>query len=176
MSNQELANLEYQAGKDAFERGRYQQSVQRFEKAISLLDYRTKLGGETQLWLVNAYEAAGLQTEAIALCEKMTRHPDLTLRKQSSRLLYILKAPRLRTRPEWLTQIPDLTNLEDSTQDFKQTYAKTTPKRSRRPKKDDDDELKPIDLSQVNTKDNRFVWVALGAVVLTIGWLVWQSQ
>ncbi|HEY9645483.1 MAG TPA: hypothetical protein V6C88_03885, partial [Chroococcidiopsis sp.] len=91
-------------------------------------------------------------------------------------LLYILKAPRLRTRPEWLTQIPDLTNLEDSTQDFKQTYAKTTPKRSPRPKKDDDDELKPIDLSQVNTKDNRFVWVALGAVVLTIGWLVWQSQ
>lgn len=33
----------------------------------------------------------------------------------------------------------------------------------------------PIDLSQVNTKDNAFLWVALAAILLTIGGLIWLS-
>ncbi|MGA9380278.1 MAG: hypothetical protein WBV73_16055, partial [Phormidium sp.] len=31
----------------------------------------------------------------------------------------------------------------------------------------------PVDLSQVNTKDNRFIWVALIAIVLILSGLVW---
>jgi len=109
----ELAKVQYQAGKEAFERGRYRQSVQHLEKAVSLVFHNSPLGGEIQIWLVTAYEAAGQMTEAIELCEKVAKHPDLDTRKQGSRLLYILKAPRLRTRPEWLTQIPDLSQLDD---------------------------------------------------------------
>ena len=33
----------------------------------------------------------------------------------------------------------------------------------------------PIDLSQVNTQDNQFIWVALGVIFLIIGGLIWLS-
>jgi tetratricopeptide (TPR) repeat protein len=173
--NLEIAKIQYQAGKEAFERGQYRQSVQYLEKAVNLLDRRSRLGGEAQIWLVTAYEAAGQQTEAIALCEQVSRHPDLKTRKQGSRLLYILKAPRLRTRPEWLTQIPDLANLEESDWKIKGTSVPIV-KRSLRPRPQPHSEpIEPLDLSQVNTKDNRFIWVALGAIALILGFLFWLS-
>jgi tetratricopeptide (TPR) repeat protein len=173
--NLEIAKTQYQAGKEAFERGQYRQSVQCLEKAVNLLDRRSRLGGEAQIWLVTAYEAAGQRTEAIALCEQVSRHPDLKTRKQGSRLLYILKAPRLRSRPEWLTQIPDLANLEES--DWKSKgIAVPVVKRSPRSRPQPDSRPnEPIDLSQVNTKDSPFIWVALGAIALVIGLLFWLS-
>ncbi|MBD2460038.1 hypothetical protein H6G89_03175 [Oscillatoria sp. FACHB-1407] len=168
----ELIRSHYQTGRAAFERGSYRQSVQALEKAASLVNRNSRLGGEIQIWLVTAYEAAEQREDAIALCEKLTRHPDRDTRKQGNRLLYILKAPRLKTRPEWLTQIPDLATLEESERDTKGAY--TPPKRSPRPRKVEPD-LEPIDLSQVNTKDNRFVWVALIAIALIVGSLLWLS-
>lgn len=170
--NLEAAKIQYQAGKAAFERGSYRQSVQHLEKAVSLLERTSRLGGEAQIWLVTAYEAAGQQAEAIALCEQVSRHPDLKTRKEGSRLLYILKAPRLRTRPEWLTQIPDLANLDEAQQSMRGAY-ENIPKQPRRPRRKPQEEPEPIDLSQVNTQDNRFVWVALAAIALILGYLVW---
>jgi hypothetical protein len=32
-----------------------------------------------------------------------------------------------------------------------------------------------VDLSQVNTRDNRFIWVAIIAIGLTISYLVWLN-
>ncbi|NEQ28041.1 MAG: hypothetical protein F6K28_55440, partial [Microcoleus sp. SIO2G3] len=93
--NLQVAQTQYQAGKTAFERGDYRQSVQALEKAVSLVARNTRVGGEMQFWLVTAYQAAEQQQEAIALCEQLTRHPDLQTRQQAKRLLYILKAPRL---------------------------------------------------------------------------------
>jgi hypothetical protein len=91
-------------------------------------------------------------------------------------LLYILKAPQLRRRQEWLTQIPDLSQISDES-DFNKVvasrYTPSTQKRSPRPKLEP--ELEEIDLSQVNTQDNRFVWVALVGIALTIGGLLWFS-
>jgi tetratricopeptide (TPR) repeat protein len=169
--NIELARKQYQTGKQAFERGEYRQAVERFEKAVSLANPNSQLGGEMQIWLVTAYQAADKITEAIELCEKLGTHPDLKTRKQGKRLLYILKAPRLKTRPEWLTQIPDLSGISDSSGGSSSNrYVSAGPRPATRsqPKPEP-----PVDLSQVNTQDNRFVWVALGAILLTCAGLVW---
>jgi tetratricopeptide (TPR) repeat protein len=172
--NLELAQTQYQTGKAAFERGQYRQAVESLEQAVKLVARGTALGGEMQIWLVTAYQAAGKQTEAIALCQTLEAHPDLKTRKQSRRLLYILQAPQLKTRPEWLSQIPDLTDLEDSTSDnkgssrFSSTPAKPARLRSR-------PEPEPVDLSQVNTKDNGFVWVAFGAIAAILTALIWLN-
>lgn len=171
--NLEIVKTQYQSGKAAFERGDYRQSVQALEKAASLVNRNSRLGGEIQIWLVTAYEAAEQRQEAIALCEKLVRHPDRDTRKQGSRVLYILKAPRLKTRPEWLTQIPDLAALDNAERDTKGAYTPPT-QRSPRPRPVEPD-LEPIDLTQVNTKDNRFIWVALVAIALILGSLLWLS-
>lgn len=168
--NLELANKQFQTGKQAFERGEYRLAVEGFEKAVSLANPNSQMGGEMQIWLVTAYQAAGKITEAIDLCEKLGGHPDLKTRKQGKRLLYILKAPKLKTRPEWLTQIPDLTSISDaSSGSASSRYVGSGSPPARKPAQP----TTPIDLSQVNTKDNRFVWVALVAILLTCAGLVW---
>ncbi len=167
----ELAKTQYQAGKQAFERGAYRQSVECFEKAVALANPNSQLGGEMQTWLVTAYQAADQMPEAIALCERLVQHPDLKTRKQGTRLLYILKAPKLKTRPEWLTEIPDLSTLNEAGENqLASRYVPPTPSRPK-PKP----EPEPVDLSQVNTKDNRFIWVALIVIGLVVGGLVWLS-
>ncbi len=118
------------------------------------------------MWLVTAYEAAGQTSEAIALCEQLTRHPDLETSKQGKSLLYILKAPQLKRPEEWMTKIPDLGTIAES--DPKDRRG-TNPTRKRNP-----NELpEPIDPSQINTKDNQFIWVALIALSLLVGGLIW---
>ena len=172
----DLAQREYQAGKAAFERGDYQQAVKFLERSNALIESGSKLGGEMQIWLVTAYEAAGRTTEALNLCRKASKHPDLTTRKQGKRLLYILEAPRLKSRPEWLTEIPDLATIEknESDRDFgRSKFAPTAPPKRIEKKRPIVPE--EIDLSQVNTKDNGFIWVALVAGVTIVAGLVWLS-
>lgn len=173
--NLERAKDFYQAGQNAYERGRYREAVECLEKAINLSGQFSALGGEIQIWLVNAYQAAGRQVEAIALCEQLGKHPNLQTRKQSRRMLYILKAPQLKRREEWMTKIPDLGNIDEAER-RNQLAARVAPparKPSPRPNKLTLDE--PVDLSKVNTKDNGFLWIALIAVTLTIGTLIWLS-
>ncbi|MER3478460.1 MAG: hypothetical protein C4287_20815 [Leptolyngbya sp. ERB_1_2] len=170
----DLAQREYQAGKTAFERGDYRQAVMYLERSNALIEPGSKLGGEMQIWLVTAYE--GHRTEALTLCRKACQHPDLTTRKQGRRLLYILEAPRLKTRPEWLTEIPDLGTIEEneSDRDFgRSKFAPTAPRKrvERKPSVVPEE----VDLSQVNTKDNAFIWVALAAGVAIVAGLVWFS-
>ena len=164
-----LATEAFNLGQSAFERGRYRRAIAHFQTARTLTNPISARGGEIQLWLVNAYIAAGEQVEGLALCRKLVVHPDLETSRQSKRLLYILEAPELELKPEWVTQIPDLADLgEDPTRRYAQT-----PKRPRRPKPKPDPE--PLDLSQVNTADNQFVWIALIGILLTLGGLVWFS-
>lgn len=172
----EQAKLDYRAGQAAFERGRYRESIECFEKAARQVDGPSRLGGEIQIWLVTAYQASGQQDEAIALCKKVSHHPDYETAKQGKRLLYILEAPKLKTRPEWITQIPDLAAIEDdSDSTLAKRYAAQRPRQERSPRSFAPAEPQPIDLSQVNTKDNRFVWVALVGILLTLGSLLWLS-
>ena len=156
-------------GQSAFERGRYKKAIAHFQTALALSNPISMRGGEVQLWLVNAYVAAGEQQAGLALCRKLIRHPDLDTQRQSKRLLYILEAPELELKPEWTTKIPDLSDLDkDGDKKFVQKAKK--PRRQKQKA-----EPEPIDLSQVNTEDNQFVWIALLGILLTIGGLFWFS-
>lgn len=166
----DTAKAAYQAGKAAFERGEYRKAVQHLESAKALVLPMSRFGGEVQIWLVTAYEALGQRSDALALCREVSHHPDLQTRKQGRRLLYILEAPRLTTRPEWLTQIPDLTNLGDSAARDRPTAATITAKPTEKPAFQLENIVDP---ETVNVKDNRFIWVALGAIVLVLGALFW---
>jgi tetratricopeptide (TPR) repeat protein len=167
----EIAKTRFHNGKVAFEGGQYREAVENLEKASALLATNTLLGGEVQIWLATAYEAAGRTDDAIAICEQLKRHPFPETSKQAKHLQYILKAPRLQRPKEWMTEIPDLGALPDN--EGKTTFvAKTT----KLPKKQVISEPEIIDLTQVNTKDNRFTWMALIAIALTLGSLVWISH
>ncbi|GBE90863.1 tetratricopeptide repeat protein [Nostoc cycadae] len=166
----EIASKRYQAGRLAFENGQYREAVDNLEKASALLVRNSRLGGEVQIWLVTAYEAAGRNEEAIALCKQLQRHPHSETNKQARRLLYILQAPKLKRPSEWMTEIPDLGALSDN--ESKVRIAANPPKSSAKKKPA---ETEFVDLSQVNTKDNRFIWVAITAIGLIISYLTWLA-
>lgn len=163
------AQAVFDLGQATFERGRYRKALTYFQTALSLSNPMGARGGEIQLWLVNAYIAAGDNEAGLALCRKLILHPDLETKRQSKCLLYILEAPELEMKPEWVTKIPDLTDLED---DRARRYPQQLKKPRRRRAKPDPE---PIDLSQVNTSDNQFVWIALIGILLTLTSLIWLS-
>jgi len=165
----EIVKKLYQAGQAAFESGQYRQSVECLEKASALVDRSTRFGGEVLIWLVTAYEAAGQRKEAIALCKQLDKHPSNEVSKQSRQLLYIMEAPQLNRRPEWLTEIPDLAAISDNEAKTRLGNGGTSAKPSPRPLP----QPEPIDPSQINTKDNLFIWVALIAALTVLGGLVW---
>jgi len=181
----EIVKDNYEAGKNAFERGQYSASVEYLEKASGLVNPNSQLGGDVLLWLAIAYEAAGKQAEARAVCQQLQSHPSLEARKEGKRLLYILEAPQLKRPEEWMTKIPDLGSMSESfdvsgeryshySGDIKVKYRRgagvaksgTFQGRVEEPE---------VDLTQVNREDNRFIWVALIVASLTIGCLVWLS-
>lgn len=165
----EIAKSRYQTGKLAFENGQYREAVENLEKASALLFRNSRLGGEVEIWLVTAYDAAGRTDEAIALCQALQRHPFPETSKQAKQLLYILKAPKLQRPSEWMTEIPDLGTISDNDTKIR---AAAKPGKSSRPAPT---EPEIVDLVQVNTKDNRFIWVALIVIVLTLSYLAWMS-
>ncbi|NEQ38177.1 MAG: hypothetical protein F6K40_18675 [Okeania sp. SIO3I5] len=172
--NLELFETEYKAGKHAFERGQYSKSLQHLETALENINPNSRLGGETQIWLVTAYQAAGKVQEATALCKKLIHHSYLQTRQQAKRILAILEAPVLRTRPEWVTKIPDLGEISESDAKDRRgsglvSQVKSPPPKPKIP------QLEVVDPSKVNTKDNQFVWVALVLIILTLSGLVWLS-
>lgn len=169
--NKEKFQIEYQAGKAAFERGDYRASVTRLEAACALMARNSRLGGEAQMWLAIAYEAAGQKSDAIAICQQLSRHPDPETRKEGKRLLYILQAPQLKRPAEWMTQIPDLGAIAESDPKDRRGSQSTNSTVNR--KRETEVKLEPVDLTQVNTKDNQFIWVALIALILTVGGLIW---
>lgn len=165
----EIARSLYQAGKLNFENGKYREAVESLEKASALLSRNSRLGGEVEMWLVTAYEASGRTEEAIALCQQLQRHPFPETSKQAKQLLYILKAPKLQRPSEWMTEIPDLGTLSDN--DAKIRASGNSPKSFRQAPA----EPELIDLSQVKNQDNRFIWVALIVIVLTLSYLAGMS-
>lgn len=175
MNSEQLERIqsEYKTGRYAFERGQYRQAIKHLETASGLVERRSRLGGEVQIWLVTAYEALGESPNAIALCQTLTRHPHIETRKQAKRLLAILEAPQLQMHPEWRVEIPDMSKLDESDSKFRQ--ASVAPKPKRPAKKRPEPEPEPVDLSQVNTQDNQFIWLTLAGSVLILAGLIWFS-
>ncbi len=170
----ETIQAAFMAGQAAFERGDYRRAIAQLEQAQALLEPRSRLGGEIQIWLVTAYEAAGQQEAALTLCRAVSRHPDHNARSQAKQLLYILEAPRLQIRPEWTTQIPDLTTLTDNQGYSARGASQFAPKTGRQEKPKTLFEL-PEPLPPGTPRDNRFVWLALALAILTLGSLVLWS-
>ena len=169
-NNREKFQIQYQAGKKAFERGEYGQSVQYLESAKALTANSSRLGGEAQIWLVTAYQAAGQDREAIALCQELATHPHPEIRQQAKRLLYIIQAPQLKRPKEWMSEIPDLATTSDGKPKYVTAKTKTNINSSQ-----SNNNPEPVDLSQVNTEDNQFIWVAIIFILLTFGALFWLS-
>jgi hypothetical protein len=168
VSQQEQIQNSYQAGQAAIAGGEYRAAVQYLSTACALVNGNSALGGEIQLWLVTAYEAADQKQEAIALCRQLKQHPFAEIRKQSRGLLSVLEAPQLKRPPEWLTEIPDLSRVREAeTKSHKGSAYASSPRPPQRA-----DLPEPVDLSQVNTKDNAFAWLGLAVTLLTLaGWV-----
>ena len=158
----------YETGQAALERGKYRLSVENLEKAIEIVSVNTKLGGEACISLITAYQAVGDSGSAIAMCRQLATHPNPYLSEKGKYLLYILEAPRLQRPAEWMTQIPNLANAT-----AKPKYVSQKPPKS--PTPPSGYKIESVDLSQVNTKDNGFIWLALGMIVLMIGGALWLS-
>lgn len=111
---------------------------------------------------MTAYQAMGKLDEATRLCRQLTTHPIYDIRNRAKQVLYILEAPRLQRPEEWMSKIPDLEKLPDSEPKYQKGQNLYKPPQN-------------TDVGPVNTKDNRFIWVALGLVLVLLGGLVWLS-
>ena len=153
-------------GQKALEQGFPLDAIAAFQTALDQGYPQSYLGGEIQIWLATAYEAAGQHQAALDRCRQLRSHPHPNIRKQSADILYIWEAPALQTPPGWIVHIPDLSQVEDNPAP---TVGAGLNRKKPRPPKENLEP--PIDPSTINHKDNQFVWVGLGLV--GIGLLVW---
>jgi len=158
----------YQAGRAAFESGQYRQSIAYLEQACQTVNRRSRAGGEAQLWLVHAYQAAERWEAAIALCQELQHHPHPSISRQAKDVLYILQAPRLQRPPNWLTQIPDLAALDESATPNRYVSAQATPPAEPGLSLD---QFPPLE--ETTASNGAFVGVAIALAVLVLGGLWW---
>lgn len=153
--------LKYQQGKSAFDSGRYRLSMENLEQACKLISLNSPLGGEVQIWLVNAYEAGGESPKALSLCEELLNHPQKETKQQAKQLLYLIKAPKLNRPQEWMTEIPDLNHITSSSPQYQNA---SSPNRKIKPKR----QIELVDLTTVNNQDNQFIWLGIGITTISI--------
>ncbi|GAB4345738.1 MAG: hypothetical protein Fur0042_10620 [Cyanophyceae cyanobacterium] len=160
----------YLRGRDAFERGRYRDAIAQFDQARRGVMPNSPLGGEIQVWTVMTREALGDREVALEQCRALCSHPQLDTRKQAKRLLVILEAPQLARRPEWLTAIPDLSQLEDGAGDRFAASKIPPPK----PKPPENPWLNPPSPPpDAVTFDGRGLWLALAIAIALMG--IWAA-
>lgn len=158
----------FEQGKDAFLQGEYRLSIDYLEKAAANLSKATREGNEVRLWLVSAYQANNRSEDAIALCRELTASPFPSTKELAKQQLYILEAPKLERPKEWITQIPSMEDVLPIQSVY--VASKKAPKKKELSLDDFED------LSQIETGDNQFFWVALGlAIAALIGWGVWGA-
>jgi tetratricopeptide (TPR) repeat protein len=158
----------FNQGQAAFDRGQYRQSIGEFEAALKCTTVGSKQGGEAQLWLAMAYQAAGDTDTAKQLCRKLIHHPDIDCRKQSQQVLAILQAPLLARPAEWMTPIPDLTRQEN-------TQPVNAPLRRPRRPKPEPPPIKFEDTRRMNTRENGFMLAAIAVILALLGATYWFS-
>ncbi|MEN9273860.1 MAG: tetratricopeptide repeat protein [Gloeomargarita sp. DG02_4_bins_56] len=146
----------YREGVQAMAAGRYREAVAALQTALADAPHDPQV----KLWLVMAYEADRQGQAARDLCRELTTHPDPHIRQQSQRVLYILEAPQLQRKPEWLNEIPLLT--EESSPPL--PWGK--PRRSPAP-----EPREIVGVAPVGSND--FVPVMLAA--LSVGLLLWAG-
>ncbi|MFQ3615004.1 MAG: hypothetical protein SNJ68_15020 [Cyanobacteriota bacterium] len=140
-----------------FERGQYRQVLEQIRQAQS----RYPQSGKLRLWQALAQEALGQTQEAILLAQALVRNPDPEVAQQARYILGIWQAPRLRRPPEWLSEIPDLSHLEDAEPpEHRLAYRRPQPKHSRSsPAAQATDASNPSGADRFDTK---LIWVLIG--------------
>ena len=169
VDNREKFQQKYLAGKLALEQGQYRLSIEHLEAALELVAANSRQGGEAQIWLSTAYQAANRLDEAIALGEKLLTHPNLRIREQAQRIVYIMKAPRLERPKEWMSEIPNLADTEQGTS----RYVTAKKQTAKTPKEIELEDLEP---PPSQTKDGQFTVFAFILVALILGSLIWMSR
>ena len=161
-------------GKAAFEAGLYREAIELLRQGEGVQGEARSMAtdGELKTWLVMAYEASGDRSAALNLCRIVSRHPHGQTRDQGKRLLYILEAPKLKMKSEWLVEIPDLSHLENSDdRAWTPPPINLSPPPKLRPIKPKGYVIpEPTDPTTVNMGDDRSVFWLLGAVgVVLVG-------
>ncbi|XP_058195162.1 uncharacterized protein LOC131311655 [Rhododendron vialii] len=110
-----MAQLMFQLGQKAYEKGTYGRAIEFLEGALTIIDRPTLFGGEIQIWLAMAYEANNRHRDCIALFKQLERkHPILSIRRQAADLRYISEAPKLKISREEMVTIPTIGSSYDS--------------------------------------------------------------
>ena len=155
-------------GKAAFEAGLYREAIELLRQGEGVQGEARSMAtdGELKTWLVMAYEASGDRSAALNLCRIVSRHPHGQTRDQGKRLLYILEAPKLKMKSEWLVEIPDLSHLENSDdRAWTPPPINLSPPPKLRPTQPKGYVIpEPTDPTTVNMGDERSVFWLLGAV------------
>ncbi|MEM8677638.1 MAG: tetratricopeptide repeat protein [Cyanobacteria bacterium P01_G01_bin.67] len=168
-NNREKFQQKYQAGKEALERGQYRLSIENLEAAKELIESNSRRGGEAQIWLVTAYQAANKLDQAIALGQELITHPDTQTREQAQRILYIINAPKLERPKEWMSEIPDLSKVDSDASRYV-----TAKKKPNSPSTQLD--LENLSPPATETADNQFIWFAVVLIVLILASLIWLGK
>lgn len=166
-NNPEKFRQIYQAGQEALERGQYRLSIERLEAAKELVAPNSRRGGEVQIWLVTAYQAANQLERAIALAQELLTHPDTQTREQAQRILYIIKAPQLERPKAWMSEIPDLAEADKGKSRYVTATKKSYPKPS---------EAEEPAFSTTDNQDNQFIWFAILLIIVIMAGLVWLEK
>ncbi|KAJ9554464.1 hypothetical protein OSB04_018509 [Centaurea solstitialis] len=110
-----MAQLMFDLGQKAYERGMYGRSIEFLEGALTIIPRPTLFGGEIQIWLAMAYEANNRHKDCIDLYQKLEKsHPSVSIRRQAKDLRYILQAPKLKISQEEMVTIPLIGSSYDS--------------------------------------------------------------
>ncbi|CAA0818278.1 Tetratricopeptide repeat (TPR)-like superfamily protein [Striga hermonthica] len=109
------AQLMFDLGQRAYEKGTYARATEFFEAALTIIPRPTLFGGEIQIWLAMAYEANNRHADCIDLYQQLEKkHPSVSIRRQASELRYILQAPKLKITQEEMVTIPLIGSSYDS--------------------------------------------------------------
>jgi hypothetical protein len=155
----------------AFESGQYRVAIDRLTEAKPQAKFGSPIHGEIVLWQVMAHQAAGDLEMAMELCKKAARHADMDTRKAAKNILYILEAPALQMRPEWMTEIPDLSELEPKD---RKSWGRSDYKPPPMPKEQEKTYIPdPVDPTQVEIEDDRLVWGGLLVAAILLGFVIW---
>lgn len=156
----------FQAGIFSFECGEYQSAIAQFQQALSQVNAKTQIGGEIQIWLANAYDATGNDTEAIAICRRLKTHSDRDVRKSANYVLGILSAPKLDQLKDAVSTIPSLQNL-----DLSDSPTAASSKSVVNLPRDQEFPLTETNYSTSHNQNNWFIWTT--SAIILVALMVW---
>ena len=149
-----------------FERGQYRQALEEVKQAQS----RYPQSGKLRLWQALAQEALGETQEAILLAQTLLRNPDPEVAQQARYVLGIWQAPRLRRPAEWLSEIPDLSRLEEADPpEYRLAYGRSQ-RKGPSPRSGDPLSRREVD-PPLDTKP--LIWVLIGILSTLLAVMAW---